>query len=427
MTGAKKVCLQRASEIPMEVPIWLWKGWLCKGKLHILAGAPGTGKTAIALDFAATISKGGRWPDGNHGSPGDVVMWSGEDAPSDTLIPRLVAADAQLDRVQFISSVAVDGKTRDFDPAIDLPDLRRELLSRKTNIDLLIIDPVVSAVKGDSHRNAEVRRALQPLVDLAQRAGCAILGISHFSKGSAGRDPTERVTGSVAYGALPRVVMATAKVPAQDGRGDNRVFLRTKCNIGPDDGGYFYEMVLDALPTGLEVPRIEWGQPIVGSAKAFLNAAEAVSIDTERRPISEAEDFIRSVLGSGPVAVSEIKREAKCAGIAERTLERAKAKLGFRSYKAPDGKWYWPPFEARPPRAPLQNGGVLGGVDELDDEALAVQALLPRLPVAHQTQFESVYENTVKRGGSQSVATKEAFKKLVKWEGRSTSEAKCRD
>src|SRR5262249_27719599 len=145
-------------------------------------------------------------PDRTQANRRDVAIWSGEDAPSDTLVPRLLANGADLKRVRFVGPVIVDGDRRPFDPAKDVPLLAAQLAAMP-DLGLLIVDPVVSAVAGDAHKSADVRRALQPLADLAQQTGAAIIGISHFSKGTAGRDPVERVTGSIAFGAAARIVL----------------------------------------------------------------------------------------------------------------------------------------------------------------------------------------------------------------------------
>ena len=112
----------------------------------------------------------------------------------------------------------------------------QEQVDQIGGIKMLIVDPVVSAVAGDSHKNTEVRRALQPLVDLAADCQCALLGITHFSKGGQGSDPSQRVIGSVAFTAVARVVLVAAKVKSEDGE-DTRILARSKSNIGPDDGG----------------------------------------------------------------------------------------------------------------------------------------------------------------------------------------------
>ena len=251
----------RASDVKPEAISWLWNGWLAAGKMHILGGAPGTGKTTISIALAATITSGGKWPDGTRCHIGNVVIWSGEDDPTDTLTPRLIQAKADLDRVFFITGIQ-DGKTRrSFDPAIDM-DLLQMKLIEIGDIRLVIIDPIVSAIVGDSHKNAEVRRGLQPLTDLAASMRFALLGITHFSKGTGGREPVERLTGSLAFGALARIVLVAAKQQRENDEGHSvRLFLRAKSNIGPDDGGFEYELEqaeLEEYP-GVFTSSVVWG------------------------------------------------------------------------------------------------------------------------------------------------------------------------
>jgi len=141
---------------------WLWRGWLAHGKLHVLAGAPGTGKTTSAMSIAASVSSGRPLPCGQRPERGTVVIWSGEDDPADTLIPRLIAAGADLSRVRFVGDFYQDGERVPFDPARDVPKLATAIAGID-DVALLIVDPLVSAVSGDSHKNAEVRRGLAPL------------------------------------------------------------------------------------------------------------------------------------------------------------------------------------------------------------------------------------------------------------------------
>jgi dihydropteroate synthase len=139
-----------------------------------------------------------------------VLIWSGEDSAEDTLVPRLLAAGADRSRIHFIGNVQYGDEIRSFDPSTDIPAML-EAAARIGDISLLIVDPVVNAIACDSHKNGEVRRALQPLVDFGEKLCCAVLGISHFSKGTKGKEPLERVTGSLAFGALARIVLATGK------------------------------------------------------------------------------------------------------------------------------------------------------------------------------------------------------------------------
>ncbi len=201
------VCIELLSSaaIPPIAIRWLWREWLAESRLQILAGAPGTGKTTIAVRVAATVSTGGLWPDGTQSPEGNVVIWSGEDDPGDTLIPRLEAAGANRKRVFIVGRAREDGAARPFDPARDMPALA-DAIKKAGEVKLVIIDPVAMVAVKDSHRNAETRRDLQPVVDLCRETGAAVLGIHHFAKGSGGREPQERLIGSVAFAAVARLV-----------------------------------------------------------------------------------------------------------------------------------------------------------------------------------------------------------------------------
>ncbi len=325
------VSLIRASDLKPEPIRWLWDGWLACGKLHVLAGAPGTGKTTIALALAATVTVGGRWPDGSRSEPGNVLIWSGEDDPKDTLLPRLLAAGADSSRVFFVGDVRAEDETRSFDPARDMQALQIEA-ARIGDVRLMIVDPVVNAVAGDSHKNGEVRRALQPLVELSAKLDVAALGISHFSKGTAGRDPVERVTGSIAFGALPRVVMATAKIEGDDGK-QGRLFARAKSNIGPDGGGFDYtieQLELVGYP-GLCPSRVLWGNPLEGSARDLLAVADTVADPEEHGALTETADWLHGLLNDeGEMDKRDVMKLARTNGFAERTIQRARGKLGIQ-------------------------------------------------------------------------------------------------
>lgn len=323
---------------------WIWPGFLATGKVEILAGPAGVSKTTLAMALAAILTRAGTWPDGSRAQVGDVLVWSGEDDPADTLVPRLLAAGADMARVGFIATTTeADGQRRPFDPATDTQHLRRALAGR--NVKLLIVDPIVSAVAGDSHKNGEVRRALQPLVDLAASIGCCVLGITHFSKGTQGSDPVERVTGSIAFGALARIVFACAKSSDDDiSDGCDRLFVRSKSNIGPDGGGWRY--ALDQVPVpghvGLYASRIRWGEALEGQARELLSRAEAAADPEERDALSDATTFLRDLLEDGPVGARQIKADGDAAGHAWRTLHRAADRLGVERKKAGmKGGWVW--------------------------------------------------------------------------------------
>ncbi|MBN3789309.1 AAA family ATPase [Burkholderia sp. Ac-20353] len=340
--------LTRASSIKPEAIRWLWPGWLPEGKLTLLAGSPGTGKTTLAIALAATISTGEKWPDGTScNEPGDVLIWSGEDDPSDTLIPRLMASGANLDRVYFIRSVTDEnGELQPFDPSRDIP-LLCERLAEMGGARLIVIDPIVSAVSGDAHRVNDVRRNLQALVDMASAYRCSVLGISHFAKGTKGSSPAERVIGSQAFVALARMVLVAGK----DEAAERRILARAKSNIAADDGGVSYTLELTQAD-GIETTRVVWGDLIDGTAREILGDVEQTPDDDERSERDEAADFLRDLLSGGPMPVKLIKSDAAGAGYSWRTIERAKRELGIEARKGgmKEG-WFWAlPNEGRQDR-----------------------------------------------------------------------------
>lgn len=352
------------------VPIrWLWPGWLARGKLHVLAGAPGTGKTTLAMSLAATVSNGGVLPDGSTAKAGRVLIWSGEDDPTDTLIPRLIAAGANRDNIQFVGSVRDGAGARAFDPAKDVDRLGAVA---PRNVALLIVDPLVSAVAGDSHKNAEVRRSLAPLVELAAKLDAALLGITHYSKGTQGRDPLERVSGSLAFGALARVVIGTVQKKSDSGDDDRSMIVaRAKSNIGPDGGGFVYSFEQTEIPGGVSASRIVWGAALEGAPRDLLSEPETDGAAGETR---DATGWLCELLADGPMEAKDVKREADQAGYAWRTMQRAMKSAGVESVRngfGRDAKYVWRLIHARQdaPCAPPSEAGA-HGVHEDGDEVL---------------------------------------------------------
>lgn len=369
-----KVRLIRASTITPEPVSWVWDGHLARGKVHILGGKPAAGKTTLAIAMAATASTGGSWPDGTFCKPGHVVIWSGEDDPADTLVPRLIAAGADLTRVHFVSEAFDDKETVPFDPATHLPGLA-ERLSVLQGVALLIVDPVVSAIAGDSYKNAEVRRALQPLADLAASSDCAVLGITHFTKGTGGRDPVERLTGSLAFGAVARIVLVAAKTEddaeASDGSNKpSRIMMRAKSNIGPDGGGFGYDLEQRELTdhAGIITSVAKWGEAVHGSARELLAEAEATD-NSNGVSVTEAMDWLRDLLANGPLEVTQIRAKATVSGHSWATVRRAQKKLAIDPQKqGMRGGWAWGlprRCSQKPEDAPSKMGSTFGNFEHL--------------------------------------------------------------
>lgn len=304
-----------------------------------MAGAAGTGKTTLALSLAASLTVGGQWPDGSLCKQrGNVLIWSSEDVADDTLVPRLIASGADMSRCHFIEGIIQNGESVPFDPSQDILELHKAV-EKIGGVSLLIIDPIVSAVSGDIHKANDVRRSLQAVVDFAEAHQCAVIGITHFAKGGAGKSPQERVIGSQAFGALARMVLVAAK----EEDGSRRVLARAKSNIAPDDGGMAYFLDMATIEGGIETTHAIWDGAIEGTAREILGDVEQDSNDdgSDRK---DAERFLRDLLQDCPLPVKQIKAEADGAGYSWATIRRAQSAIGVEAVKekgSMTGGWKW--------------------------------------------------------------------------------------
>lgn len=316
----------QASSIKPQAIRWLWPGWLAQGKLHILAGAGGTGKTTLLLGLIAAITTAGRWPDGEVcREPGNALIWSSEDDPSDTLVPRLIAAGADMNRVYILQGrINGEGEREPFDPSSDI-DLLRATAEEIGGISLLMLDPVVSAVKGDMHKANDVRRGLQGVVDFAEQNLCAVVGISHFAKGGAGSSPADRVIGSQAFSALARTVLVAAKQEDSDAR----VLARAKSNIGTDEGGISYTIEPLTIEGGIEATRAVWGELIQGSAREILGDVEGNEDETRLDDSDDPAEALQRILAKGPLPGKEAKSLMMGNGYTQKQIRKARERLSI--------------------------------------------------------------------------------------------------
>lgn len=335
---ARMVNLKCGADIKAQAITWLWEGWLPAGKLTILAGSAGTGKTTLALALAAVLTSGARWPDGRHCiERGNVLFWSGEDIPDDTLVPRLIASGACMNRCYFIEGITENGESLPFDPAQNINDLHRAV-DCIGGVKLLVIDPIVSAVSGDMHRANDVRRSLQVVVDFASARGCAVIGITHFAKGGAGKSPQDRVIGSQAFGAFARMVLVAAK---EEGT-NRRVLARAKSNIAADDGGVAYSLNLATIGDGVETVHVVWHGAIEGTAREILGDVEHDDDDGSAR-----DDLGRMLIdmlrnAGGRMTAKALQAEIRDAGHSWDAAKRIKRSLGIEAEKdGMSGPWMW--------------------------------------------------------------------------------------
>lgn len=340
--GGCSAILIKASELNPKQTNWVWKNTIASGKLGILAGVAGNGKTTISILIGSIITIGGKFPDGTSAPIGQVVMWTGEDDMCDTLTPRLMAMGADLTKFNFVQGTMTGSEERSFDPSIDMQLLINEI-TKLDSVKLLIIDPIVAVVKGDSHKNAEVRKDLTPLVKFAESSGIAILGITHFSKGTTGREPIERLTGSLAFGAVARTVLVASKSKNEDGE-DTRIFIRAKSNIGVDEGGFEYSIEPVNI-NGIDTSKIVWGRTLEGSARELLGNAEE---ESSSGGLEGCMSLITDLMADKNVSANEIEKDCKDNGYSVATIRRAKKKLGIKSRKSDKkeglkGVWLWEP------------------------------------------------------------------------------------
>jgi len=345
------------ADIAEERVEWLWPLRVPLGAVTLLAGQPGLGKSQVSLMLAAQLTRG-ELPCG----PAGVIVGTAEDHRAAVIKPRLRALQADLDQVLDIRMNSLDGTN--IEDGLTLPVHVDELEAsiEETQARLVILDPLVSFLDGsiDSWKDASVRQALSPLAAAAERQGCAILGIVHVNKAASG-DPFQRIGGSVGFQGAPRSVLVLGRDPDNE---NQRVLIHVKSNYGREAPSLILqieEILLPALGGGEDLVTSRAVE--IGESDHTAESVLGLSATEQRDAVAEAEDYLRDVLDSGPVDAAQVKRDAKAAGLGERTLEKAKANLGI---KLPDyvkrvggladkGRWTW---ELPPPKgARLMNKG----------------------------------------------------------------------
>ncbi len=352
VTNAGSIITRRVADIESKPVSWLWQGRIPRGKLTIVAGNPGLGKSQITASIAAVVTTGGSWPvDRTPCAPGDVLFLTAEDDAADTLRPRLEAAEADLTRVHVIEGVIVgytgEGtrQNRVFSLQRDVPSLSAKLAELRS-VAAVFVDPI-SAYLGDtdSHKNAEVRSLLTPLSELAAQHGTAIVGFSHLSK-AGGVEAMMRVSGSLAFVAAARAAYLVAADPNDKAR---RFFLPMKNNLAADIGGLAYHIEAASVESKagpLETSRVMWE-----AAPVTITADEVMQSGTPERTsaLREATEWLEGAVAGGPRPANEVFRLAEAAGIKPKTLRRAREELGIAPHKAGmTGPWIW----SLPPKMP---------------------------------------------------------------------------
>ncbi|MBA2715246.1 MAG: AAA family ATPase, partial [Rubrobacteraceae bacterium] len=368
------------SSVEPEEVSWLWPSWLALGKLALVDGDPGLGKSAMTLDLAARVSAGKAFPDGAECEPAGVVLLSAEDGLADTIRPRLDAAGADTSKILALATVPdEDGHDRLLSIPEDLGHMEKGI--RRVGARLVVVDPLMAFLSGDtkSHRDQDVRRALAPLAGLAEKTGAAVLVVRHLNKAAA-NNPLYRGGGSIGIIGAARMAFVVGKDPQDENR---RVLASTKNNLSMPPASLMFG--LEEAESGSV--RVNWlGQSEVSAKDILATPQDQEHADAR----SEAVEFLNEVLVDGPVAASQVKEEAEDAGISERTLARAKKAVGVISYREGEagkrgkGQWLWKlpvvdlvDGDIKDASAPIKdakgrqdiNGGILnhsGGIEEAE-------------------------------------------------------------
>jgi hypothetical protein len=344
-SGATAALVSRcAAEIPPEKIEWLWPGRLARGKHTCIAGEPGTGKSQLSIAIIAAVTTAGEWPCGEGQAPlGNAIILSAEDGASDTIVPRLLAAGADLNRVHVVSAVRNnDGSRRALNLQHDL-DLLESKIADIGNVALVVVDPVSSYLgKTDSHKNSEVRGVLEPLSEMADRMRVAILSVTHFSKAGANNTTKalHRFIGSIAFTGSPRVAFAVIDDAEQDGR---RLFLHAKNNLARAPQGLAFCLEQCLVRDGFVASRILWeAEPVAITANEAL-AADAAGAEN-RTAKADAMEFLQAALAGGPEPAAEVNRMAREHDLTPKAIRSAREALEVKIERdgfGPGSKSLW--------------------------------------------------------------------------------------
>jgi putative DNA primase/helicase len=334
-----RLVLVRASQIECTPINWLWPQRIVGDGLTIITGPVGISKSLISVDVAGRVTTGGKWPDGTgHAPQGSVLLFGAEDDAGKVVVPRLMAAGADLDRVHVCQGTAMAGD--DDEPAAVI--LERHITQLRAALDeiedcrLIVFDPLPDYIDADENKSAEVRAELVPLARLAQEKNVAVVAILHQNKKN-DLTTVQRISGSGAFAQIARVVLSIGTHPEDVDKetGKRRVMIVSKNNYGERDVGQAYE--IETLAN--DQPGIVWQAGTI-----TMNADEIA-----RRPTGgqeheskrgEAVDALREMLAFGEKNAGAVTEGLQDAGFGRRQIDHAAKALNVIKRKTSDG-WCW--------------------------------------------------------------------------------------
>lgn len=308
--------LIRMSEVETQEVQWLWHPYIPRGKLTIIQGNPGEGKTTLALWLAALCSRGQTLPGMEPNEPINILYQTAEDGLGDTIKPRLMSAGADLTRVLCIDEA---------ESSLSLLDSRIEQAVKSTNAKLLILDPLQGYLgrNVDMNRANEIRDVLKRLTTVAEQTGCAIILIGHLNK-AAGANSAYRGLGSMDFRAMARSILLVGRMKKEP---HIRVIVHDKSSLAPEG---------KSIAFSIEDGALRWvdGYDEI-TAEDLLNGGPA------NTKVEQTERLVRERLSKGPAPVKEIQSIVKQAGISPRTLDIAKKNMHDVISRKEGGHWKW--------------------------------------------------------------------------------------
>jgi AAA domain len=319
--------------------VWAWEddgqGRIPAGSLGLFAGREGTGKSSFLIRLSAQITTG-TLPGSLYGEQRAVIYVAVEDSWKHTIVPRLMAAGADLTRVYRAEVQVLEDRTVSLSLPMDHDLLENAIVENA--VAMVALDPLMSAISDtlDTHVNRQVRQALDPLARLADRTGVIVAGIAHFNK-SGGTDASSLITASGAFKDVARFIFAFAA----DEESGGGVITQTKNSLGVGTlPSLAYRMVEAVVPTPAGEARV--GRFVLdGESDRSVRDLLSIQAGYEPGEKTRADAFLRKALASGPRRSKDVEEEAlQVHGIAKRTLDRARRSLGIPAVKGASATWW---------------------------------------------------------------------------------------
>lgn len=338
---------------------WAIPDYLPLGELTVLAGPKAAGKSTLYATMAAAVSRGTShpsWPYPLNQAPGGVMIISTEDDWYKDIVPRLIAAGADMSRIQNIVGIDENANTEETFRFQKKYDEHIYSSARAMGgVNLIIVDPWTHLIEGSADNAIMVQRKLERLKAFASHFNATILLIAHVIKAPKGRDPVARVSGNAAVVRVCRNLLLVAKIEnSLEEDNATHVLVRAVTNIAASGNGWSYHIEGVDVPSDegmVSVSKIIWDSELTGSPVAILEKAENTGTGKKASAVDIAGEFLITALAHGPRLISELISEAKVVGISEASLMRAKKAKGI-SHKKQGGSgqasafhWYFEPNE----------------------------------------------------------------------------------